>query len=264
MIWMNKRNILKWSAMAVVVLACIFLFRQTVMASTVPNIEVNLNAADGSEGLGALDILFLMVLLSVIPSMILLMSSFTRIIIVFSFLRNALGTQQSPPNQILVGLALFLTLFIMQPVISQINETAYKPYEAGEMTQEEAIDTAKVPLKEFMLRQVDKDSLNLFVSLSKQELPLTNGEVTQENLMSLGLDVIVPSFVTSELKRAFTMGFLIFIPFLIIDIVVSSTLMSMGMVMLPPTTIALPFKIMLFILADGWGLVMSSLVNGFK
>lgn len=261
---MSNKKWLKWSVIFVAVLAGVYLFRQSVMAAPVPNIEVNLNSTDGAEGLGALDILFLMVLLSVIPSMVLLMSSFTRIIIVFSFLRNALGTQQSPPNQVLVGLALFLTLFIMSPVISQINETAYKPYEAGEITQEEAIETAKVPLKEFMLRQVDKDSMNLFVGLSKKELPLVDGEVTQESLMTLGLDVIVPSFVTSELKRAFTMGFLIFIPFLIIDIVVSSTLMSMGMVMLPPTTIALPFKIMLFILADGWGLVMTSLVNGFK
>lgn len=260
---LSKRKIMKYAVWAFVFGVTMFAMQRNVMATTTPNIEVNFNAANGTEGLGALDILFLMVLLSVIPSMILLMTSFTRIVIVFSFLRNALGTQQSPPNQVLIGLSLFLTLFIMSPVISRINETAYKPYEAGEITQEEAIEAAKVPLKEFMLKQVDKDSLNLFVSLSKTEMPLTNGELTQNDLMKLGLDVIVPSFVTSELKRAFTMGFLIYVPFLIIDIVVSSTLMSMGMVMLPPTTIALPFKIMLFILADGWGLVMSSLVNSF-
>lgn len=238
-------------------------FQNKVSANASPNIEVNFGTGS-EEGMGTIDILFLMVLMSVIPSMVLLMSSFTRIIIVFSFLRNALGTQQTPPNQVLVGLAIFLSLFIMSPVITQINETAYQPYEAGTIDQEEAIDLAVIPIKEFMLKQVDKDSLNLFVSLSKKELPLTNGEVAKENLMSLGLDVIVPSFVTSELKRAFTFGFLIYIPFLIIDLIVASTLMSMGMVMLPPTTIALPFKLMLFILADGWGLIMSSLVKGFR
>lgn len=261
---MNRRRLLKWGALVFVLGCCFFLMSRTVYANTAPNIEVNLNATDGKGGLGTIDILYLMVLLSVIPSMVLLMSSFTRIIIVFSFLRNALGTQQAPPNQILVGLALFLTLFIMRPVIGAISDTAYKPYEAGEITQEEAINRAQVPIKEFMLKQVDKDSLNLFVSLSKTELNVDQGEITHDNLMKLGLDVIVPSFVTSELKRAFIIGFLLYIPFLIIDLVVASTLMSMGMVMLPPATVALPFKIMLFILADGWGLIMTTLVNGFK
>ncbi len=260
---MNKRTWIKWGALVFMLGCCFFMMTRSVYA-TAPNIEVNLNATDGSGGLGTIDILYLMVLLSVIPSMVLLMSSFTRIIIVFSFLRNALGTQQAPPNQILVGLALFLTLFIMRPVIATVADTAYKPYEAGEITQEEAFDRAQVPIKEFMLKQVDKDSLNLFISISKTELNVQEGEITQDNLMKLGLEVIVPSFVTSELKRAFIIGFLLYIPFLIIDLVVASTLMSMGMVMLPPATVALPFKIMLFILADGWGLIMTTLVNGFK
>lgn len=260
---MNKRTWIKWGALVFMLGCCFFMMTRSVYA-TAPNIEVNLNATDGSGGLGTIDILYLMVLLSVIPSMVLLMSSFTRIIIVFSFLRNALGTQQAPPNQILVGLALFLTLFIMRPVIATVADTAYKPYEAGEITQEEAFDRAQVPIKEFMLKQVDKDSLNLFISISKTELSVQEGEITQDNLMKLGLEVIVPSFVTSELKRAFIIGFLLYIPFLIIDLVVASTLMSMGMVMLPPATVALPFKIMLFILADGWGLIMTTLVNGFK
>ena len=193
-----------------------------------------------------------------------MMTCFTRIIIVLSFLRNALGTQQSPPNQVLVGLALFLTLFIMWPTFTEINETAYQPYRAGELTSQQALDRAETPLKGFMIRQVYANDLNLFLTLSNQK---TGQEIampdTQEGLLELDMQVVVPAFITSELKRAFMMGFLIYIPFLIIDMVVSSTLMSMGMVMLPPSMISLPFKIMMFVLVDGWGLVVSTLVTGF-
>ena len=192
-----------------------------------------------------------------------MMTSFTRIIIVFSFLRNALGLQQSPPNQILIGLSLFLTLFIMGPVLSDINENAYIPYKEQAITQEVALERAEVPIKEFMLKQVDNESLELFLSISNQDIVIDEAQPVNEQMMNLDLTVIVPAFVTSELKRAFLIGFLLYIPFLAIDLIVASTLMSMGMVMLPPGMISLPFKIMIFILADGWGLLMSSLVQGF-
>jgi len=217
----------------------------------------------GSTSLDSLDVVFLLLFLSIIPSLVLMMTSFTRIIIVFSFLRNALGLQQSPPNQVLVGLAIFLSLFIMGPVINEINEKAYIPYKEQAITQEVALDTAQVPIKEFMLRQVDNESLELFISISKQEIVIDQTRDVNEQLKELDLSILVPAFVTSELKRAFLIGFLLYIPFLAIDLIVASTLMSMGMVMLPPGMISLPFKIMIFILADGWGLLMSSLVQGF-
>lgn len=226
------------------------------------DVSLTLQGASGSgKPMDMLDIMFLFLFLAVVPSLLIMMTSFTRIVIVLSFLRNALGTQQSPPNQVLVGLALFLTMFIMQPVFSEINTTAYEPYKAESMTREEAFDAAQKPMKEFMLKQTEKKSLDLFLSISRTELPEIN---SQEDYMQLGLSVIVPSFILSELNKAFTMGFLIFIPFLIIDMVVSSTLMSMGMVMLPPTMIALPFKIMMFVLVDGWNLVIKTLVQGFR
>ncbi len=217
----------------------------------------------GSASLDSLDVVFLLLFLSIIPSLILMMTSFTRIIIVFSFLRNALGLQQSPPNQILIGLSLFLTLFIMGPVLSDINENAYIPYKEQAITQEVALERAEVPIKEFMLKQVDNESLELFLSISNQDIVIDEAQPVNEQMMNLDLTVIVPAFVTSELKRAFLIGFLLYIPFLAIDLIVASTLMSMGMVMLPPGMISLPFKIMIFILADGWGLLMSSLVQGF-
>lgn len=217
----------------------------------------------GSASLESLDVVFLLLFLSIIPSLVLMMTSFTRIIIVFSFLRNALGLQQSPPNQILVGLSLFLTLFIMGPVISDINENAYIPYKEQTITQEVALDRAQIPIKEFMLKQVDNESLELFISISKQEVVIDQSQDVNEQMMKLDLSILVPAFVTSELKRAFLIGFLIYIPFLAIDLIVASTLMSMGMVMLPPGMISLPFKVMVFILANGWGLLISSLVQGF-
>ncbi|MEG1777356.1 MAG: flagellar type III secretion system pore protein FliP, partial [Angelakisella sp.] len=207
--------------------------------------------------------LFLFLILAMAPSILLMMTSFTRIVIVLSFLRNALGTQQSPPNQILIGLALFLTLFIMKPVMNDIKINAYEPYTKGTITQEEAIDKAIVPIKKFMIRQTDPKSLNLFMSISGNENVRFDDSTAMETIMGLGLEVIVPSFITSELTTAFTIGFLIFLPFLIIDMVVSSILMSMGMVMLPPAMIALPFKIMMFVMVDGWSLLMGTLVRGF-
>lgn len=255
---MNRKN-RKWFILAFITIGLIISFKQ-VSASSSINLDFD---NTGSASLDLLDVVFLLLFLSIIPSLVLMMTSFTRIIIVFSFLRNALGLQQSPPNQILVGLSLFLTLFIMGPVISDINENAYIPYKEQAITQEVALERAQVPIKEFMLKQVDNESLELFISISKQDIVIDQTQDVNEQMMKLDLSILVPAFVTSELKRAFLIGFLIYIPFLAIDLIVASTLMSMGMVMLPPGMISLPFKVMVFILANGWGLLMSSLVQGF-
>jgi flagellar biosynthetic protein FliP len=227
-------------------------------------ITLEVTPDEGTEGgaLGTIEVLFLLVIVSLLPSILLAMTSFTRIVIVLSFVRNALGLQQTPPNQVLIGIALFLSLFVMTPTFREINEIAYAPYRNGEISFEQAKENAVQPLKVFMLKQTQKKDLQLFLDISGKQLP----EVTSNEELSdtLGLDVLVPSFLTSELKRAFTIGFLLFLPFLIIDIVVSSTLMSMGMVMLPPTTISLPFKILLFVLVDGWNLLFGTLVSGFR
>ncbi|MEG1874201.1 MAG: flagellar type III secretion system pore protein FliP [Angelakisella sp.] len=221
------------------------------------------NAGDGTGALGTLEILFLFVILAMAPSILLMMTSFTRIVIVISFLRNALGTQQSPPNQIIIGLAMFLSLFVMMPVLGEINTTAYQPYKAGTITQEQAVGKAVLPIKQFMLRQTDKKSVNLFLTIANRTDVQFTDETAMETLSGLGLEIIVPAFITSELTKAFTIGFLIFLPFLIIDMVVSSVLMSMGMVMLPPAMIALPFKILMFLMVDGWSQLMGILVRGF-
>lgn len=247
--------------------------------AAVPTITVDLGSGAAGDGtLGALELLFFLALLALAPSILVMMTSFTRIVIVLSFLRSALGTQQSPPNQVVVGLALFLTLFIMMPTLREINETAYQPYRAGVIEQEEAMDRMVQPMKVFMLKQTKPKDLSLFLSIAQSRgwegIPegtpdetaqlLSDVEQNQQRLLSLGLEIIVPSFVTSELKRAFEIGFLLFLPFLIIDMVVSSTLMSMGMVMLPPSMIALPFKLMMFVLVDGWGQLFGTLVSGFR
>lgn len=203
-----------------------------------------------------LEILLMLTVISLLPSILIMMTSFTRTIIILSFVRNALGVQQTPPNLVLVGISLFLTLFIMQPVISEINSNAYKPYVAQEISQQEALEIGQVPLKKFMLRNTETSSLNLFLDLSGQE--------KSEELEELPLTVVIPSFMTSELKRAFMAGFLLYLPFLIIDIVVSSTLMSMGMMMLPPAMISLPFKLLLFVTVNGWELLFSSIVKSFN
>ena len=216
--------------------------------------EALININGGS--VPTLEILLMMTVIALIPSIVIMMTSFTRIIIILSFTRNALGVQQSPPNMVLVGIALFLTLFIMNPVLTQINDEAYKPYKVEEITQQEALDRAAVPMKEFMLKQTEISSLNLYLELSHTEEP--------EVLTDLPMTVVIPSFMTSELKRAFTAGFLIMLPFLLIDIIVSSTLMSMGMIMLAPATIALPFKLLLFVTVNGWELLFGSIVRSFR
>lgn len=210
------------------------------------------------EQVQVLQILFLTTLLTLLPSMVIMMTSFTRYVISFSFLRSAMGLQQNPPNMVLVGIALFLTLFTMSPVVDEINTQAYGPYAAGEITQEEFLQRAGRPLKEFMAKQTEKSSLKLFCELAKVDMP-----TEQEELDELPLRLLVPAFVTSELKRAFMIGFYLYLPFVLIDVVVASALMSMGMIMLPPSMISMPFKLLLFIALNGWELLFSTLVRGF-
>lgn len=216
----------------------------------------------GVDASQPLEIIILLTLIALAPSLLIMMTCFTRIVIVLGFLRTAMQTQSTPPNMVVTGMALFLTLFIMAPVFSEINEVAYQPYVSEELTTQEALEAASVPLKKFMLKQTSNDDLQFFLDLSKTETP---DEITEEYLENdLSLTVIVPSFMISELKRAFQMGFLIFLPFLVIDLVVGSTLMSMGMMMLPPAMISMPFKILVFVLADGWNLLIGSVVASYN
>lgn len=215
-------------------------------------VDINING----NGASTLEIIEMLTVLALLPSILIMTTCFTRIVIVLSFLRNALGLQQTPPNQVLVGISLFLTLFVMSPVISKINTDAYQPYKAEQITQEEFLKKASVPMKEFMLKNTKKEDLNLFVGLSKTD---SSTPVDQ-----MPITVVIPAFMTSELKRAFIIGFLIYIPFLIIDMIVSSTLMSMGMIMLPPAMVSMPFKLLLFVLVNGWDLLFKTLATGFN
>lgn len=210
------------------------------------------------ENVQTIEILLLTTLITLLPSLVVMMTSFTRYIISFSFLRSAMGLQQNPPNIVLIGIALFLTLFTMSPVISEIQTTAYEPYIADEISQEEFMARAEVPLKEFMLEQTEQSSLKLFGDLAGLD------ETQIEEPQDLPLRIVVPAFMTSELKRAFLIGFYLYLPFVLIDVVVASTLMSMGMIMLPPSMISMPFKLLLFIALNGWELLFSTLVQGFR
>ena len=216
---------------------------------------INING----DNVQTLEIIFLTTLIALTPSIVVMMTSFTRYIITFSFFRNAMGTQQTPPNLVLVGLALFLTLFTMAPVISEINTDAWEPYKEERITQEVFFERAQVPLKRFMVRNVETSSLKLFCEMAGEEVP-----DSVETGVNLPISVITPAFATSELKRAFEIGLLLYIPFLLVDIIVSSVLMSMGMIMLPPAMISTPFKLLLFISINGWELLFSTLVQTFK
>jgi flagellar biosynthetic protein FliP len=216
---------------------------------------VNTIAGDGRPLSLSLQILLLMSLLTVLPSLVLMMTSFTRIIIVLSILRQALGLQQTPPNQVLVGLALFLSIFVMRPAIDQINASAYTPYGEGQISIEEAVSRSGDVLHGFMIRQTRETDLKLFADLAEVPAFRSANEVP--------FSILLPAFVTSELKTAFQIGFLIFLPFLIIDLVVASTLMALGMMMLSPTIVSMPFKLLLFVLVDGWALTMGSLAASF-
>jgi flagellar biosynthesis protein FliP len=216
---------------------------------------IDLGSDDPDKVTNTLRIILLMTVLSIAPAILVLMTSFTRIIVVLGFVRNALGTQQMPPNQVLIGLALFMTFFIMGPTFSTLNKEALQPFMDGKMTQEEAFDAASTPLKEFMTKHTREKDLALFLDYAEMERP--------KEFKDIPLTALVPAFAISELKTAFQMGFIIFIPFLVIDMIVASVLMSMGMMMLPPVMISLPFKILLFILVDGWYLIVKSLLVSF-
>lgn len=228
---------------------------EAALAQALPAITSTPAAGGGTQWSLSIQTLLLLTGLTFLPAMLLMMTSFTRIIIVFSLLRHAMGTQTSPPNQVLVGLALFLTFFIMAPVGEKIYDDAYLPLSENRITFTQALDRGAVPLRAFMLKQTRDADLALFTKISQSPAPANVDEVP--------LRVLIPAFVTSELKTAFQIGFIIFIPFLIIDMVVASVLMSMGMMMMSPVMIALPFKIMLFVLVDGWQLVIGSLVTTF-
>jgi len=222
----------------------------------VPNVTIGVESANNPKDVAlSLQILLTLTVLSLAPSILIMMTSFTRIIVVLSFLRSALATQQMPPNQVLVGLALFITFFTMSPYLDQVNKDGLQPYLSGKMTQEKAIIAASKPMRTFMFKQTRENDLALFVNLSEGPRPTSPDDVPTTTL--------IPAFIISELKTAFQIGFLIYIPFIVIDMVVASTLMSMGMMMVPPAMISLPFKLLLFILVDGWHLIVSSLIASF-
>lgn len=228
------------------------------LAEPVPLPSLNIGVGTAStpgQVSTTIQIFLLLTVLSLAPSLLIMTTSFTRIVVVLSFLRTAMGTQQAPSNQIILALAMFLTFFIMTPVWQQINRDAYQPYRAGTISQDQAFERAVKPLRTFMLSQTREKDLALFVSLSKQARP--------KNADDIPTLTIIPAFMISELRTAFQIGFLIYIPFIVVDMVVASVLMSMGMMMLPPVMISLPFKILLFVLVDGWGLVIGSLVKSF-
>ena len=222
-------------------------------------LDINLSSNAGSMKLeSTLQILIMLTILSLAPSILIMVTSFTRIVVVFHFLRTALGTQTTPPNQVIVGLALFITIAIMSPVFTEVNTKAIKPYTAGKIKQEQAIEKGLSPLREFMLKQTREKDLKLFMDLNKKSAD------DIKDYDDIPITIVIPAFIISELRAAFIIGFLIYLPFIVIDMVVASTLMSMGMMMLPPTTISLPFKLLLFVLADGWNLVIGQLVNSFN
>lgn len=252
---------------SILVLVFCFLGAKSVLAAD-PNISISQDgvkigtSSNPKEVSSSIQLLLMLTILSVAPSILLMMTAFTRIIIILSFIRNALGTQQMPPNQVLIGLALFITFFVMGPVLTDINKNALQPYTKGTITQQQAIEKGSLTIKTWMVKQIfsnkrEKD-LELFMTLAGKK-----DQIKVQDAPNLSLTIVVPAFLISELTVAFKFGFLIFLPFLIIDLVVSSTLMSMGMMMLPPSMISLPFKILLFILVDGWGMLTQSIVQSF-
>lgn len=243
---------LKGGVLALGIVMGLLLNAHSVLAA---GLTLDFGATTAEQTTTSLQILLLLTVLSIAPAILVLMTSFTRIIIVLSFVRNALGTQMLPPNQVVIGLALFLTFFVMAPTWNEVNTQALKPYMDSQITQAEALDKAELPLRDFMFRQTREKDLELFIGLAKMQRPKTYSDIPTY--------VLIPSFVISELKTAFQMGFAIFIPFMIIDMIVASVLMSMGMMMLPPMMVSLPFKLLLFVLVDGWHLVVQSLVLSF-
>lgn len=225
-------------------------------AINLPSVNLSLQGANTpQEFTQGVQILILLTILTLAPSIIIMTTAFIRIVIVLALTRQAIGTASLPPNQVIVGLALILTFFVMSPTLSKINDTAYQPYMKNQITQEQALSNSMVPIRDFMFKQTREPELALFVKLSKIQKPKTKEDVPTY--------VLIPSFVLSELKTAFKIGFVIFLPFLVIDLVVASVLVSMGMMFLPPTTIAMPFKLIMFVMVDGWFLITKSLIEGF-
>ena len=226
------------------------------MAVNLPTVSLGVKeAATPAEVSTTLQVLFVLTILSVAPAILLMTTAFTRIIIVLGFVRQAMGTQNTPPNQVLLGLALFLTFFIMAPTFNTINTKALQPYMKEQITQQQALERSVEVMREFMFTQVQESELQLFIDITKEEQPANKKDVSSM--------ILIPAFMLSELKRSFQMGFMIYVPFLVIDMLVSSVLMSMGMMMLPPIVISLPFKLLLFVLVDGWQLVVGSLMKSF-
>lgn len=238
------------------IIPCLMLMQCAHGAINLPNITVGMqNATTAQEFSQGVQILILLTILTLAPSIVIMTTAFIRIVIVLALTRQAIGAASLPPNQVLVGLALILTFFVMSPTITKINETAYQPYMKNAITQEQALDNSVKPLRDFMFKQTKEQELALFIKLAKLEKPKTKEDVPTY--------VLIPSFILSELKTAFKIGFVIFLPFLVIDLVVASVLVSMGMMFLPPTTIAMPFKLIMFVMVDGWYLITKSLIEGF-
>ena len=241
---------------AIIAGAALLFFSQSAWALGVPTITLGVNESTSPQQVStALQVLFLFTILSLAPAILLMTTAFTRIVIVLSFVRQAMGTQQMPPNQVIIGLALFLTFFIMSPVFNEINTTALQPYFNEEIDQNQALQLAVQPMRNFMFNQTNEKDLGLLMDIS--------GNIAPDNHDDVPTTALIPAFMISELKRAFQMGFMVYVPFLIIDMVVASVLLAMGMMMLPPPIISLPFKLLLFVLVDGWSLVVGSIVQSF-
>jgi flagellar biosynthesis protein FliP len=252
----RKRSIIEYFLVTVVLFVFLSVLWESIAFSAPAGLNIQLGDSDDPNAVvPALKILGILSLLAIAPALLLLMTSFTRILIVLSFVRQALGTQTMPPNQVLVGLALFLTLFIMSPVLTTIYDQAYQPYIEKKISQDQALELSLKPIRDFMFSQVNETDLELFMNIAEKAKPKAREDIPTS--------VLIPAFLVSELKIAFQIGFLIYIPFLIIDMVVSSVLMAMGMLMLPPTVISLPFKLVLFVLVDGWGLIVGQVVRSF-
>ena len=245
-----------WGLLLILAVMCCS-WNAEASAQTLPKISLQVEEAEqGGDAAVSLQIIFLLTILSLAPSILIMMTSFTRIVVVLSFLRTALGTQQMPPNQLIIGLSLFLTFFVMAPVWERVNNEAIQPLIDEEIPYKVALDRGMVPMREFMLKQTREKDLALFVRLARIQQPRNRGDIPNS--------VVIPSFIIGELRTAFQIGFILFVPFLVIDLVVASILLSMGMMMLPPIMVSLPFKILLFVLVDGWNLIVQSLVASFK
>ena len=258
-----KRNVTERGGkffIAIVFVSTVILMAETAVHAqslSLPNLSISFGGAnEPGKAATVIQLLFILTVLSLAPAILLMLTSFTRVVVVLSLLRHALGTQQMPPNQIIIGLSLFLTFFIMTPVWQKVNNEALQPYYEDQITGEQALAQAAIPVKDFMLHQVREKDLALFVKIAKENRP--------EKPADVSMSVLIPSFVISELRTAFQIGFMIYLPFVILDMVVASILLSMGMMMLPPIMISLPFKLLLFVLVDGWSLIAGSLVQSFK